>query len=208
MKNTTTGIEREFAKRMLNSLTGKLGTNPVKENVIYDINELHKLYRTDYEEVETETFATHVISVITSRVRCKCYEIDNKIRDKASFRLYATDSVKYSSNIGKVIEEGKEWGEWELDHEDVDFIFLGLKAYIFDAHNEKGNREVVCAGISVKYKNLITNEQFYPSSQVKSLISIRTGNGRIIYEGLKKIASPIKKPRRRNYDGKIPKKAS
>lgn len=197
MKNTTTGVMREFAKRLLNSLTGKMGTNPVKLNIQFGINEIHKLVRTDAEEIEIDTYATHVISVITSRIRCKLYEVDAKIRDKAKFRLYATDSVKYSSNIGLILESSKELGSWSIEKEDVSFIFLGLKAYIFDANNEKGEREVMCAGISRKYKNLITNEQFYASTMVKSLISVRSGNGRIIYEGYKKIANPIKKPRRR-----------
>jgi hypothetical protein len=197
MKNKTTGIERDFAKRLLNSLTGKLGTNPVKQNIEFNIDDNFKLYRSDTEDVEIDTYATHVISVITSRVRCSMYEADELLRGKVKFRLYATDSVKHSTEVSKVIPEGKNMGDWKLEHEDTSFIFLGLKAYIFDANNEKGEREVMCAGISRNYKPLITNEQFFASTKVKSLISVRSGNGRILYEGYKKIASPIKKPRRR-----------
>lgn len=197
VKNTASGLEREFAKRLLNSLTGKLGTNPIKDNVAFELNELNILKKSSTEQVEIDTYATQVIAVITSRIRCKCYDIDEKIRDKVQFRMYATDSVKYSNEVGNIIKQGKELGDWDLEKENMDFIFLGLKAYIFDPHNKQGHREVICAGISRKYKNLITNEQFYASTRVMSLISVRSGNGRIIYEGYKKIATPVKKPRRR-----------
>ncbi len=197
VKNTTTGIERDLAKRLLNSLTGKLGTNPIKDNVEYELNDNNKLIRKGSEEIEIDVYVTHVVSVITSRVRCKCYEVDSQIRDKVRFRMYATDSVKHSSEIRGIVKTGNNLGDWSLEHEDVSFIFLGLKAYIFDAHNEKGHREVICAGISRKYKPLITNEQFFATTLVKSLISVRSGNGRILYEGYKRIANPIKKPRRR-----------
>mgnify|MGYP000857315358 CR=1 FL=1 len=197
IKNTTKGIERDLAKRLLNSLTGKLGTNPIKDNVEYELNENNKLIRKGSEQIEIDVYTTHVVSVITSRVRCKCYEVDSQIRDKVSFRMYATDSVKHSSNVSGIVKTGNNLGDWKLEHEDVSFIFLGLKAYIFDANNEKGHREVICAGISRKYKPLITNEQFFATTLVKSLISVRSGNGRIIYEGYKRIANPIKKPRRR-----------
>lgn len=201
VKNTTDGIMREFAKRLLNSLTGKLGTNPTKDNIEFKLNEDNKMIRSAVEQVEIDTFATHVIAVITSRVRTKCYEMDTLLRGKVKFRMYATDSVKHSTDIKVDIKTSKELGSWDLEHEDTDFVFLGLKAYIFDANNEKGNRDVMCAGISRQYKNLITNEQFFASTLVKSLISIRSGNGRIIYEGYKRIANPIKKPRRREDYG-------
>jgi hypothetical protein len=197
IKKRETGILREFAKRLLNALTGKLGTNPVKENVSFMLNEINKMIKDGSEEIQIDTYATHVIAVITSRIRCKLYEVDAKIRDKVKFRMYATDSVKHSTEVKDVFNTGHELGEWALEHEDTSFIYLGLKAYIFDANNEKGEREVMCAGISRKYKPLITNEQFHAATKVKSLISVRSGNGRIIYEGYKKIANPIKKKRRR-----------
>ena len=197
IKETTSGIERDLAKRLLNSLTGKLGTNPIKDNVEYELNDNNKLIRKGSEEIEIDVYVTHVVAVITSRVRCKCYEVDTMIRDKTTFRMYATDSVKHSSNVSNLITTGNNLGDWGLEHEDISFIFLGLKAYIFDANNEKGEREVICAGISRNYKPLITNEQFYATTLVKSLVSVRTGNGRILYEGYKRIANPIKKPRRR-----------
>lgn len=200
IKNTSEGIVRDFAKRMLNSLTGKLGTNPVKENIEFTLNENNKMIKSGSEPVEIDTYATHVISVITSRVRTRCYEMDVKLRDKVAFRMYATDSVKFEAIKGIPIDTGHELGSWDLEYEDTSFIFLGLKAYIFDPHNEKGRRSVMCAGISRAYKDKITNEQFFASTLVKSLISVRSGNGRIIYEGYKKIANPIKKPRRRGQD--------
>lgn len=197
IKSEEEGIMREFAKRLLNALTGKLGTNPVKQNIKYELNEINKLVKNSSEDIEIDTYATHVISVITSRIRCKLYEKDALLRDKVSFRMYATDSVKHSTEVNNLISTGHELGDWDLEHEDTSFIFLGLKAYIFDANNEKGEREVMCAGISRKYKNLITNEQFFARTKVRSLISVRSGNGRIIYEGMKKIANPIKKRRTR-----------
>jgi hypothetical protein len=199
MKETTKGVERDFAKRMLNSLTGKLGTNPVKMNIQFRLDELNKLVRDSVEESHIDVYVTHVIAVIISRIRCKLYEVDAIIRDRVSFRMYATDSVKHSNEI-KIIPTSNELGMWSLEHEDTEFIFLGLKAYIFDPNNKRGEREVMCAGISRNYKKLITNEQFYSSTKVKSLISVRAGNGRIIYEGYKKIVTPIKKPRRRSTD--------
>ncbi len=196
MKNTSTGIKRDYAKRILNSFTGKLGTNPVKENSKYIIDERNKLIKDGSEDVEIDTYAVHVISVITSRTRCKCYTIDSMIRGKVKFRMYATDSVKHSTEV-QVIESSTELGAWEIEKENIEFIFLGLKAYIFDPNNERGKREVVCAGISRAYKKLITNEQFYAGTRVPSLISARASNGRVIYEGFKRIASSVRKPRRR-----------
>lgn len=195
-KEHDVGIMREMDKRLLNALTGKLGTNPRKENIQFRLDENNKIVKNSAEEVLTEVYATHIVAVITSRVRCKCYEVDSMIRDKVSFRMYATDSVKHSSNIS-VIKTGKTLGEWDLEYKDIEFIFLGLKAYIFDANNKQGKRKVMCAGISKKYKPLIKNEDFFASTVVKSLISVRSGNGRIIYEGEKRIATPVKKPRTR-----------
>ena len=197
MKETTTGVEREFAKRMLNALTGKLGTNPIKNNMQFGLDILNKLVRTGAEETQIDVYVTHVIAVITSRIRCKLYEVDALIRDKVSFRMYATDSVKHSNEI-KIIPTENKLGKWALEHEDTDFIFLGLKAYIFDPYDKHGQREVLCAGISKNYKKLIKNEEFFASTRVLSLISVRSGNGRVIYETYKKIATPIKKPRRRS----------
>ena len=111
--------------------------------------------------------------------------------------MYATDSVKHSNEI-KIIPTENKLGKWALEHEDTDFIFLGLKAYIFDPYDKHGQREVLCAGISKNYKKLIKNEEFFASTRVLSLISVRSGNGRVIYETYKKIATPIKKPRRRS----------
>lgn len=198
LKQTSEGIERELYKRLLNALTGKLGTNPMKENIKFELDAFERLVKSDTEEVEIDTYATQVVAVITSRVRCECYEADTIIRDKVPFRMYATDSVKHTAN-GIYMKSSKELGGWALEKEDISFIFLGLKAYIFDALNEKGERQVMCAGISRKYKNLITNEQFFATTKVKSLISVRSGNGRILYEGYKKIVQPISKPRRRQY---------
>lgn len=195
-KRQDTGVQRDLDKRLLNSLTGKLGTNPRKENIVYRLDETNRLVKDSAEETIIEVYATHVISVITSRVRCMCYEQDVLLRDKVSFRMYATDSVKHEASV-KVIKTGNNLGDWDIEYDNVDFIFLGLKAYIFDSNNEQGKRKVMCAGISKKYKNIITNEQFYASTTVKSLISMRAGNGRIIYEGFKQIASPVKKARRR-----------
>lgn len=196
LKESSEGVERETYKMLLNSLTGKLGTNPIKENTTFRLDLDYRLVRDESEQVTIDTYATHVISVITSRVRCKCYEVDTIIRDKTPFRMYATDSVKHTSN-GKFIQESETLGGWSIEKEDTSFIFLGLKAYIFDALNEKGERQVICAGISREYKKFITNEQFYAKTEVPSLISVRKGNGRIIFEGMKKIVNPIKKPRRR-----------
>lgn len=195
LKKTSTGVRKDMAKRILNSLTGKLGTNPHKYNQGYKL-ENNVLVKDFAEEVFTDTYATHVVSVITSRVRCKCYEVDSKIRDTATFRLYATDSVKHSSDC-KIIETGDKLGDWKLEKENMDFIFLGLKAYIFDPYNKQGKREVLCAGISKDYKDKITNDEFYANAKVKSMISVRRGNGRVIYEGEKHIANPVKKPRSR-----------
>lgn len=195
-KSKAEGVEKEVDKRILNSLTGKLGSNPHKENVKFRLDERNVIKKDSSSEVIADIYFTHVVAVITSRVRCKCYEIDSLIRDKVSFRMYATDSVKHSSNID-IIQTGKTLGAWDKEYSDIFFIFLGLKAYIFDANNEKGMRKVLCAGISRNYKDMITNEDFYATSEVKSLISVRSGNGRIIYEGTKKIANPVKKPRRR-----------
>lgn len=203
MKNTTTGIERELAKYLLNSLTGKLGTNPIKDNIEFGLDENNKLIRIGTEQIEIETYVVQTVAVITSRIRCKLYEIDKQLRGKVKFRMYATDSVKYSSETDIRIKEGKEWGQWALEYENVDFIFLGLKAYIFDAYNKQGRREVMAAGISREYKKLIKNEEFAPGSLVRSLISVRSGNGRIIYEGYKRIANPTKKDRRRLGSGRL-----
>lgn len=196
LKSIDKGAKRELDKRILNANTGKLGTNPIKENIQYELNEQNILTRAGSDQVEIDTYATQAVAVITSRVRCKCYKIDKEIRDKVNFRLYATDSVKHSNNA-KVIETSNELGGWALEHEDTDFIFLGLKAYIFDANNEKGEREVICAGISKKYKKFITNDNFYAGASVRSLVSVRRGNGRVIYEADKRIVQPVKKQRRR-----------
>lgn len=198
IKSTSKGIEREFAKRLLNALTGKLGTNPRKSNVGFELDDNSKLFKAWEEETITPSFAPHVVSVITSRVRTRCYIADSKLRDLVDFRFYCTDSCKHSSSV-KVLTSGKGLGDWALEYEHMEFIYLGLKAYIFDPNDEQGCREVMCAGISKKYKDLITNEQFYASTEVKSMISVRAGNGRIIYEGTKHIVSPVKKPRRRAY---------
>lgn len=198
IKETSTGVIRDLAKRIINSFTGKLGTNPIKDSPIFELDERNKLVKAGTFESETETYAVHCVAVITSRVRSRLYEMDKFLREKgAKFRMYATDSVKYDASIGKVIPTSDKMGGWDIEHEDSDFIFLGLKAYIFDANNKQGKREVICAGISKDYKQLIQNDEFFGNNLVKSLVSVRSGNGRIIYETYKRIVNPIKKKRRR-----------
>lgn len=202
IKESSSGVKRDVAKRLINSLTGKLGTNPIKHNITYTLQE-GVLKRDLFEETECDTYETQVVAVITSRVRCEMYRVDSLLRDKCKFRLYATDSCKHSTETEVIIGK-KGIGQWNEEYEDIEFIYVGLKTYMFDPYNKEGKKSVVCAGISREYKDRLTPEDFFSGNEVASNISVRSINGRIIYEGQKRIATSPDKPRTRSElkDGK------
>lgn len=122
-KQTTKGAEKQFNKIIINSLYGKYGQRQSNLTHIF----------TDFFEKETHLEEFKTISYlplamfITAKARCTLNFYIDMFGE--NFIYCDTDSVYFKGEIPQGIKIGKELGEWDLEHDKEDAIFLGQKIY-------------------------------------------------------------------------------
>ena len=129
-KQTTKGAEKQFNKIIINSLYGKYGQR--QENMTHIF--------TNFFEKETylEEFKTTSYLPIAMYITAKARFILNTYIDifGENFIYCDTDSIYFKGKLPQNIKIGKELGEWDLEHDKEDAIFLGQKIYKIGSVNK------------------------------------------------------------------------
>lgn len=148
---------RTIAKLELNSLYGKLATNPVKQSRMPYLDDdgivKYKLLNEEY----AEAIYLPCGAFITSWARRKTI---TAAQNNYSRWLYSdTDSCYFEGTempVGMTIDDN-ELGAWKLEHRFDRFKGLGAKAYCFE---ENGDLTVHCAGMPYRCHNVVSMENF------------------------------------------------
>ena len=134
IKKESSGAKKQFAKYMLNSLTGKFGTRiETKTKLLKYENSDAPLYSEYKKESRKGVYLPFVI-FITAYARVTLCEV---IHDNYDNFIYCdTDSVHLTDITNVKIKEGKELGEWKLENKILKCKYIRQKCYI-DKIDEK-----------------------------------------------------------------------
>lgn len=129
-KQTTKGAEKQFNKIIINSLYGKYGQR--QENLTHIFTDFFE------KETYTEEFKTISYLPLAMFITAKARYILNTYIDMFgdNFIYCDTDSIYFKGELPQSITIGKEIGEWDLEHNKEDAIFLGQKIYKIGTMNK------------------------------------------------------------------------
>lgn len=129
-KQTTKGAEKEFNKLIINSLYGKYGQN--QESITHIFTNFFES-ETYLEEFKTQSYLP-LAMFITAKAR---FILNSHIDTFADNFIYCdTDSIYFIGELPNSIKLGKALGEWDLEHDKEDAIFLGQKIYKIGVMNK------------------------------------------------------------------------
>lgn len=179
---------RFIAKRFLNSLYGKFGTNPETRRK-YPVleNDILKYKRTDVEIIKS--VYVPLASFVTSYARKKTIETSQKIRDfslskyKKDYYIYSdTDSIHMLScpidELKSIMDIDKyELGFWKLESKFQKAKFLRQKCYIEKIDDEL---KVTVAGLPKKLGNNVNFKNFKEGMEIKGKLVPKQVKGGII----------------------------
>ena len=173
----------QFAKLVLNSFYGKLGSNIERmERTLICDDELLKFETTDIEYESNikyyPPFASAVTAWARNNLRDTCYKLcvkDGKFEPNV---LYCdTDSI-YSlltsdeiiNRCGNIIDKYK-LGAWDLEKEYKEFKCIGSKKYMYTEKTGKINCK--CAGLPKDARDIITYEQFHLGNSFEGKLALK-----------------------------------
>ena len=165
LKKSGEGARKSTAKLMLNSLYGKFGTNPQKEERIINFEDgIFKTTNKDEEGNLLEYLSNSVYlpmaSFITSYARDVLIEAVNNVFDR--FLYCDTDSIHILGNeVPNIPVDNKELGYWKLEGEFVNAKYIGAKRYAelmqISKKDEETGKEIIelkwdikCCGVSTE----------------------------------------------------------
>lgn len=158
LKKVGTGAVRETAKLFLNSLYGKFGTNPCREErLVYFEDDLFSTTNKNEEgellEYLTDCIYLPVASFITSYAREVLLSAVNNVWDR--FLYCDTDSIHITGlEEPNIPIHDKELNHWKFEGEFIDAKYIGAKRYaekmkkVDDEGNEYFEWEIKCCGVS------------------------------------------------------------
>lgn len=167
---------RTIAKLQLNSLYGKLATNPVKQSRMpYLEDGIVKYALTEPEEKEPQylpagAFITSYARRFTVRAAQANYE---------RWLYCDTDSVYLLGDEPprEMLIDAFELGAWKQEHSFDRFKAIRAKTYCFE---ENGELTVHCAGMPAKCHENVTMENFEPGSSFEGKLKPKDVKGGII----------------------------
>ena len=187
-KNTSKKDKNEcmmlFAKLVLNSFYGKLGSNVarIERKLTIDENGITKFENTGIEYESLTKYYPPYASCVTAWARCNlrstCYKLcmNNGVFEPNV--LYCdTDSI-YSlltseeiiKRCGNIIDK-YELGLWDLEKEYNEFKCIGSKKYMYTEKDGKINCK--CAGLPKQARNLITYETFHLGQSFEGKLALK-----------------------------------
>lgn len=149
-----TPVERKIAKLYNNSLYGKFGTKPIKNNVYYKLDEDGVLTRDKLVETKCKTVYIPVAIFVTSYGRYQIISNIKKVWDK--FIYCDTDSIHLTEETDKIPIDQKKLGYFKLEAQGIG-RYIKQKTYLInldkkyweeeeDGHIKK--QKLVCAGLN------------------------------------------------------------
>ena len=161
----------QISKLLLNSLYGKMGTNPIVRSKYPYLDENGIVRYACYPAEEKKPVYIPVASFITAYARRKTIETSQAIRDYTlkkygeDFYIYSdTDSIHMKKlpvdEVKKFIEVDKyELGKWDIEHDDIATgKFIRQKCYM--EIDDSGNKNVTVAGLPKHLAKYVTLENF------------------------------------------------
>ena len=153
LKKSGAGAVRTTAKLFLNSLYGKFGTNPCREERLINFEDdlfttTNKNEEGEYLEYLTDCIYLPVASFITSYAREVLLSAVNNVWDR--FLYCDTDSIHILGNeIPNIPIHDKELGHWKFEGEFINAKYIGAKRYAEEIKTENGSYWVIkCCGVS------------------------------------------------------------
>lgn len=161
----------QISKLMLNSLYGKMATNPIVRSKYPYLTEDGIVKYALYPQEEKKSLYIPVATFITSYARKKTIETSQAIRDytmekyNEDYYIYSdTDSIHMkklpSEELSKFVEvDDFELGKWKIESDNISVAkFLRQKCYI--EIDEKGSKNVTVAGLPKRLAKYVTIENF------------------------------------------------
>lgn len=160
----------QISKLLLNSLYGKMATNPIVRSKYPYIEDGIVKYAL-YPEEEKKSLYIPVATFITSYARKKTIETSQAIRDytmkkyNEDFYIYSdTDSIHMKKlppeELSQFVEiDDFELGKWKIESDNIKIAkFLRQKCYI--EIDENDNKNVTIAGLPKKLADYVTIDNF------------------------------------------------
>ena len=181
MKKNGEGAVKETAKLFLNSLYGKFGMNPNKEERILNFdNEIFSTSNLDENGNTLEFISDSIYLPMATFITAYAREILLTTIEKVYERfLYCdTDSIHITGyDIPNIEIHDKNLGAWKCEGKFVNAKYIGAKRYAELMVNEKDNTKkwvIKCCGLSKDIMEKLDIEVFdicqYSSQEVKKLI--------------------------------------
>ena len=161
----------QISKLMLNSLYGKMATNPIVRSKYPYLDEEGIVKYALYPEEIKKSLYIPVATFITSYARRKTIETSQTIKDYTTnkygkdYYIYSdTDSIHMlklpKEELKQFVEVDKyELGKWDIEHDDIETAkFLRQKCYI--EIDTKHNKNVTVAGLPKKLAEYVTIDNF------------------------------------------------
>ena len=134
IKKESSGAKKQFAKYMLNSLTGKFGTRIESKTKLLKYENSDAPLYSEYKKESRKGVYLPFVIFITAYARVTLCEV---IHDNYDNFIYCdTDSVHLTDITNVKIKEGKELGEWKLENKILKCKYIRQKCYI-DKIDEK-----------------------------------------------------------------------
>lgn len=181
LKKVGTGARKSTAKLMLNSLYGKFGTNPMKEERIVQIEDgVFTTTNKNEEDITIEYLSNSVYlpmaSFITAYAREVLLTATNSVFDR--FLYCDTDSIHILGyDVPNIEIHDKNLGAWKLEGKFINARYIGAKRYAELMVDDEGNTkwDIKCCGVSADIvKKLDDIEVFdiceYSTKEVEKLL--------------------------------------
>ena len=212
MKKNGKGAIRATAKLFLNSLYGKFGMNPIKEEKIIDYQEnTFSTISTDNDGNKLDYLDKGVFiamaSFITSYAREVLLTSIEKVYDR--FLYCDTDSIHITGyDIPNITIHDKNLGAWKLEGKFTKAKYIGAKRY---AEYIDNNWDIKCCGLSRDIMEKITMDifeccEFTPKEIKKNIDKLYTKDDIFYYkdkECTKKVKGLVRSKKKKYVKGGI-----
>lgn len=189
------------AKILLNSVTGKFGQNKYKMEKYKTVADFSKGFlqfkqveNSEYNSEKIKGYYLPVVSYITALARVQLITACDEIMENGGKVFYMdTDSIFFSADnvnintnkyltinsiVTNILIDKNILGAWDLEHANIQrAMFINPKRYFLDIDGTELVKDVKIAGVSKKYTEAVTLENFKLGNSFKTIHRKKTENG-------------------------------
>ena len=191
-------VERKIAKLYNNSLYGKFGTKPLKENVYFKLDENGVLTRDKTITTKCKTIYLPVAAFVTAYGRHQIITNIKKVWDK--FIYCDTDSIHLTEETDKIPIDQKKLGYFKLEAQGIG-RYIKQKTYIINLDekwwetDEEGHtkkQKLVCAGLNnILLPDYLPIEDFKVGLKLDKIVARKICGGVALTTTQHEITAPI-----------------